>query len=132
MTANVGRTQFVYWGDDSPQVLVAGVREKGITLNGELVDVTNDDSAGWRQMLNVAGVRSVDIPVSGVLTSLRLRTDWFAGNRIQDLTFEFPDGGTLTGKFGLAEYEETGEHEGEITFEATFQSTGVVIYTPAA
>ncbi|SDP40644.1 phage major tail protein, TP901-1 family [Filomicrobium insigne] len=132
MPANVGRTQFVYWGDDSPQELVAGVREKGITLNGELIDVTNDDSSGWRELLNVAGVRSVDIPVSGVLKTSRLTDDWFAGNRIQNLTFEFSDGRTLTGKFGLAEYEETGEHEGEITFEVTFQSTGVVIYTPAA
>lgn len=137
MTAIVGRTINVYWGNESPQPLVAGIREKGIELNGEAVDVTNDDSNGWRELLDAAQINMVNIPCSGVLLDDTLRADWFAGatataRRMQDAAFEYPDGGTITGTFYLAEYSETGTHDGEVTFEATFQSNGAVTYTPAA
>lgn len=131
MTANVGRTTKVYRGAASPQPLVAGVREKGVTANGEAVDITNDDSAGWRRLLNEAGVNSVDIPVSGVLDDDTLRQEWFSNDRLKPTTFEYPDGGTVTGDFYLQGYSETGSHDGEITFEATFMSSGPVVYTPA-
>lgn len=136
--ADVGRTIKVYWGSESPQPLVAGIREKGITLNGEAVDVTNDDSAGWRTLLDAAQVNSVDIPCSGVLEDDTLRADWFngeavgSGTRLQPAAFEYPDGGRITGNFYLQDYSETGNHDGEVTFECTFMSSGPVTYTPAA
>lgn len=137
MTANVGRTITVYWGNESPQPAVAGIREKSITLSGEAVDITNDDSNGWRQLLDAAQVNGVEISASGVLLDDTLRADWFAGasataRRMQPATFEYPDGGTVAGTFYLQEYSETGNHDGEITFEATWMSNGVVTYTPAA
>lgn len=136
MVAMVGRTLKLFWGDDSPQELVAGVREKGITVNGEAVDITSDDSNGWRALLDVAQVNSVNIPVSGVLTNDTLRADWFAGastegRRMRAMTLQYPDGATVSGIFYLQEYSETGNHDGEVTFEATFNSNGAVVYTPA-
>ena len=50
---------------------------------------------------------------------------------MQPATFEYSDGGTVAGNFYLQEYAETGNHDGEITFEATFMSNGVITYTPA-
>lgn len=134
MVAIVGRTIQVYWGDESPSPLVAGIREKGIELNGDPVDVTNDDSSGWRELLDAAQTNMVNIPCSGVLLDDTLRADWFTGAtttgaRMQTAAFQWPDGGVLTGTFYLAEYSETGSHDGEVTFEATFQSNGVVTYT---
>jgi TP901-1 family phage major tail protein len=137
MTANVGRTIVVRWGDASPIPAVAGIREKSITLAGEAVDITNDDSAGWRQLLDAAQVNSVEISASGVLIDDTLRTAWFAGadgsgERMAPAEFEYSDGGIVSGTFYLQEYSETGNHDGEITFEATWMSNGVVAYTPAA
>jgi predicted secreted protein len=137
MVAIVGRTINVYWGNESPQPLVAGIREKGIECNGEAVDITNDDSSGWRELLDAAQINMVNIPCSGVLLNDTLRADWFAGastpgRRLQAAAFEYPDGGVVSGDFYLAEYSESGTHDGEVTFEATFQSSGVVAYTPAA
>jgi predicted secreted protein len=136
MAANVGRTITVYWGSESPQPAVAGIREKGVTLSGEAVDITNDDSNGWHALLDVAQTNSVEITASGVLINDTLRADWFsgasaAGARMQPATFEYSDGGTISGDFYLQEYSETGNHDGEITFEATWMSNGVVTYTPA-
>lgn len=137
MTANVGRTITVRWGDASPIPDVAGIREKSVTLAGEAVDITNDDSNGWRQLLDAAQVNAVDISCSGVLLDDTLRTAWFAGadssgERMAPAEFEYPDGGRIAGTFFLQEYSETGNHDGEITFEATFASNGAVTYTPGA
>jgi len=138
MAANVGRTAKLYWGDESPHPLVAGVRELGFSIGGEAVDITNNDSAGWRTLLDAAGVNSVDIPISGVLVDDTLRADAIngatigSGLRMQNATFERADGSTLTGTFYLQGYSETGAHDGEITFEATLMSSGPVTYTPAA
>lgn len=143
MTANVGRTILLYWGDESPQPLVAGLREKGISPSGDPVDITDSDAAGWRELLDAAGVNSVDLPASGVVVDDTLRADWFAGasqqgRRMQAATFEYPleQGQTtparITGTFYLSSYTETGAHDGEITFDATFMSSGPVTYTPGS
>lgn len=134
--ADAGRTIEVWWGTGSPLVKVAGVREKGITGAGEAIDTTNDDSSGWRTLLDKAGVNSVSVPVSGVLVDDTLRADWFsgagtAGRRMQSMELRYPDGGIVAGTFYLQEYTETGVHDDAITFEATFESSGAVIYTAA-
>jgi TP901-1 family phage major tail protein len=137
MTASVGRTITVFWGTGSPLPAVAGIREKGVSLSGEAVDITNDDSNGWRQLLDAAQVNAVEITCSGVLLDDTLRQDWFTGasstgSRMQTAEFEYPDGGRVAGTFYLQEYSETGNHDGEVTFECTFMSNGAVTYTPAA
>jgi TP901-1 family phage major tail protein len=140
MPANVGRTIIVRWGDftapaTTPPV-VAGIREKSITVAGEAVDITNDDSDGWRQLLDAAQVNSVEISCSGVVVNDALRRAWFngaddSGERLAPAEFEYSDGGKIGGDFYLQEYSETGSHDNEITFEATFVSSGPVTYQPA-
>ena len=59
---------------------VGGVREKAITLNGEPIDVTSDDDAGWRNLLSVAAQYQLDIKISGVSKTHILKIDWFNKN----------------------------------------------------
>lgn len=138
MPANVGRTSILYWGNESPQPAVAGVRELGFNVNGDAVDVTNNDSAGWRTLLDAAGVNGIDIPISGVLLNDTLRADAIngatigSGLRLQAGTLQRADGSMLTGNWYLQGYSETGPHDGEITFQATLMSSGPITYTPAA
>jgi TP901-1 family phage major tail protein len=141
MTANVGRTIIVRWGDASPIPAVAGIREKSVTVSGEPVDITNDDSAGWRQLLDAPQVNTVEISASGVALNDTLRQAWFSGaaigsgTRMAPAEFEYPLEGAQTnpavisGTFYLQEYSETGNHDGEVTFEATWVSNGAVTYT---
>lgn len=135
MTADAGRTIILYWGDESPQPAVAGIREKGFTFNGDPIDQTNSDSSGWQSLIDKAAVNSIEIAASGVLLDDTLRQDWFTGAsaaaaRLQTLTAVMHDGGTLAGKFYLSSYSETGPHDGETTFDATFKSSGPITYTP--
>jgi TP901-1 family phage major tail protein len=132
MAAGAGRTIIVRWGTGSPLPAVAGLREKGITLGGEAIDITNDSSLGWRELLNVPSTQSVDLSCSGVAMDDTLRDVWFNGNRMGSAEFVYPDGGIVSGTFYLQEYSDTGAHDDAITFEATFASSGSVTYTPGS
>jgi predicted secreted protein len=132
MAAQVGRAVKFYWGDESPQPEIPGVREKGIELSGEAIDITSDDSDGWRELLTVAAQNEVNISLSGVTKDATLLSDWMAGTRTQTATIEYTNGATITGTFYLATYTETGVYNDAVTFEAELQSSGVVTYTPGS
>jgi predicted secreted protein len=136
MVAVAGRQVTFLWGDDSPQVEIPGVREKGIELNGEPIDITSDEDDGWRTLLTIAGENQVNISINGVTKNARLKNDWFAGasstNRMQALTLIFPDGATLTGTFFMASFKETASYKDAMTFEATLNSSGTITYTPGS
>ena len=129
---DVGRSLRLYWGGE----LVATVQEKSVKFNGEPVEKTNDDSAGWREYIDKAGVNSVDFEFSGVTSTDALRADWFDGvddenKRMKAAELRYPDGGIISGTFYLSEYSETGKHDEAITFEGSFMSSGAVAYTRA-
>lgn len=126
MAATLGRKILLEWEDEE----IPGVREKGININGEPVDLTSDDDNGWRTLHDEAGQNQIDITVSGVTKSHALRADWFAGTRTKTLEItDSTNGGVIAGEFFLASYNETGTYNEAVTFEATFQSTGAVTYT---
>jgi predicted secreted protein len=129
---NVGRSARIYWGDESPQPLLAGVKEKGFTMNGEPIDITSDDDAGWRQLLAVAAQKEVEFSVSGVTKDFVLLADWFAGTVSQALTIIFESGAQVSGTFFLSSLQMGGVHNDAQSFDATFMSDGAVTYTPAA
>ncbi|RFA24347.1 hypothetical protein CAI21_21980 [Alkalilimnicola ehrlichii] len=110
--------------------MVAGIRTKNPQCNSEPVDVTDDDSDGWRELLAEPGEQSVDISLSGITKSDTLKGDWFNGQRMGEAELEYPDGGVLSGQFFLANYSETGEYNEGTTFDAELQSSGEVIYVP--
>jgi predicted secreted protein len=126
--AFVGRTVILLWGGTTP----AGVRQKGLKLNGTPIDVSADDDAGWRKLLTLSGEDSVDLDLSGVTKSQNLKSDFMAGNRTKAVSLTYPSGGVLTGTFFMASYEDTGTYKAEVTFTCKLQSTGVVTWTPGA
>ncbi len=70
MVAQRGKDTLLYadLAGGSPQnyTLIPGLRDTNWTFNGEQVDVTNKDSSAWRQLLTGAGIRSLDVSVSGI------------------------------------------------------------------
>ncbi len=132
MAAIVSRSIIVRWGDGSPMPAVAGITEKSIALSGEAIDITNDDSSGWRELLATPQMQSVEISCSGVALDDTLRAAYFNTDRMSTADFTYPDGAVVAGTFYLQEYSETGSHDGAVTFEATFASSGVVTYAAAA
>jgi predicted secreted protein len=125
----LGRDLSLQWGGNSPSDALLGVREKGIEINGEAVDVTSDDNDGWRTLLSEPGQKEVTLSLSGVTKDNRLKSDWFNNRRVQPAILTYPDGATITGNFYLASFNETGTYNEATTFEAELQSTGEVTYS---
>lgn len=125
MTANAGRAIELTWGGAA----IAGVREKGVALNGAPIDIGSDDSLGWRELLaDAAAENQVTISISGVTKSFALKQDWFRGTRMKTVTITYPDGGVLSGDFYLATYTDTGPYNDATTFQAELQSSGVIAF----
>jgi len=130
MAGEAGRSIILRWDG----VQLKGVREKGITFNGEAINVTSDEDLGWRTLLNVSAEDSVDITVSGVIKDTVLRRARFDTSgvlRMKEAELEYADGSIISGIFFLATYAETGPYNDALTFTATLQSNGVVEYTEA-
>lgn len=114
--------------------LIAGLRTKSMSINGSSIDITNDDDAGIRKLMQEPGELSMSITVAGVTKDDLLRIEALsATDRVAATEFGFPGAtpGKIAGDFFLASYSETGEYQGVSTFEATFESAGALTYTAA-
>lgn len=131
MAGRVGRQVRFFFGGVSPADEILGVREKGIELNGEPIDVTSDEDSGKRILLdNISAQDEVGISISGVTKDTRLKAAWFSNQRTQQCRLEYPTSGLITGTFFLSSYTETEPYNDASTFEATLMSSGTVTYTP--
>lgn len=114
-------------------ILIATIRSKSISCNGEPVDITTDDDGGHRKLLDELGQKSTDISFDGIEEDGILRGLWFAGGMTQkytDFTLTWPDGSILASDFVFATYEESGTYNDAVGFSATLQSSGAPTYTP--
>lgn len=118
--------------------LVGGARTKSISIAGSPIDVTSDDDDGVRKLLDQPGQVDVEITVAGVAVGDGLRTEALStSDRVQSTYFRYfgfegspADTHGFVADFFLANYSESAEYQGAVTFEATFQSAGPVTYTP--
>ena len=112
---------------------ILGVRTKGLTVNNEPIDTSDDNSAGWQEFDAIPGQKAVELPISGMVKNLELlRAIMGTGSQIYACTLTYPDGGSVvSGDFMLANYTETGEYNGAYTFDITLQSSGAVTFTAA-
>lgn len=112
---------------------IAGVQTKGLTCNNEPVDVTDDNSSGWRELMAIPGLKTVEVPISGVLKNLELMRAFFnaqGGSQMFACVGTYPDGSTVTGNFFLATFNTTGESNVAIPFDSTWQSSGQIVFVP--
>lgn len=116
-------------------VAVAGVKTKSVAINREPIDITSDDDDGYRTLLETPGMISLDLSVSGVTKDATFRAhalEMASPVLLEDVTLEYPDGSQIEGDFFMPSYSESGETAGAITFDATLQSSGTIVYTPAS
>jgi TP901-1 family phage major tail protein len=110
---------------------IAGLRATRISFNAETVDATSLESAGWRELLAGAGVRSASISGSGVFrdaaTDERARAIFFNGE-MPDFQVVIPDFGVVEGPFQIASIEYSGSHNGEASYELSLASAGVLTF----
>lgn len=137
MAAEKGRSFVLKIGDGATAesfTTVGGMRSTDITINGEQVDITDKDSAGWRELLANAGVRSVSVAGSGVFKDTAsedtIRTASI-NQTIDNYEITFESGDKFEGAFQVASLQYTGEHNGARMYNVTLESSGAVTFTSA-
>lgn len=110
--------------------VVAAVQSRELTHNRESVDVTNDDSDGWRRLLDEPGVKSLDLSVEGVCTvaNMNLWINKWNGTTYEDVAVVYPDGTVVTAADGflLSGLTIGAEHNAHVSFSAELQSSGPI------
>ena len=110
---------------------IAGVMSKGVSIANEPVDVSSDDSTGFRELMAQSGTSTVDISLSGVTKNMELERSCIVNeSKIYALVITYTDGSTLTLDGFLATYATTAEHAGAQSFDASFQSSGTYVFAP--
>ena len=133
MTAEKGSAFLLKIGDGGSPVsfaTVAGLRTTQLSINGEMVAITSQDSGGWRELLSGAGVRSVSVSGAGIFTGsaaeTRLKGNALSG-AIDDYRLSFEGGETLTGRFLVTRLDYAGDYNGERNYTLSLESSGVVV-----
>lgn len=135
MAAEKGRLFSIKRGDGATSeafTTIAALRSSSISINGEMVDITNKDSSGERLLLAAAGTVSVTVSGSGVFTdtATELLLSVSALTRTLD-NYEilFESGDKYGGAFQITTLEYAGEFNGERTYSVTLESSGTVTFT---
>ena len=133
MAAEKGSAFLLKIGDGADPVsytTIAGLRTTQLTVNGEPVVITSKDSAGWRQLLSGAGIRSVSVSGAGVFTGsdaeLRIR-DHALNGLIDSYELSFESGEIMRGNFLVARLDYSGDFNGERSYTMSLESSGAVV-----
>ena len=141
MAAQAGKDVLIELDDTGGTtfVVVGGLRSQSIALNASTIDVTHAASVGrWRELLAHSGVRSATISGSGVFIDSAGEEDVRGLMMQEEVTpvlgnfrFTIPSFGTITGKFKVTALSYAGTHDGEATFDMTFESAGALTWAAA-
>ena len=132
MAFQKGRLMLLKLGAAGAGGTVAGLRATTLRINNELVDVTNKDSAGWRNLLEGAGTQSVSITCNGVTSdgaTYETLKGYAIANTHNTMQLLNPDSDAAEGSFMITSLEEAGEHNGAVLFTITLESAGTITFT---
>ena len=142
MAAGKGSSFLLKENSTGTPATVGGLRSTSMSINGEMVDITNKDSNAFissgndkaRDLLQGGGVRSMSLTASGVFTdssSENLVRGFAFDGAIQNYDLVFSDGSKIAGAFLITSYERAGEFNGEETYSLTLESSNTITYTNA-
>ena len=130
MAAQTGDSLLIKLGDGGGTEVfttIGGGTTTGMTLNNEMVDVSTAGGTKWRELLEAAGIQSLTLSLSGIFKETASEKDVRAiafANTHNNYQFVDSEGSTVTGSFQITSLEYAGEHNGERTYDITFESAG--------
>lgn len=134
MAAQKGISMLLRLGTVASPTTVAGLQNVTLSLNNEMVDVTNKDSNGYRTLLAQAGTGSVTITANGTAesaASFETLQGYAFANTINTMNTIWGDGDTLEVQFQITKFEIAGGYNDAQTFSITLESSGQWTFTAA-
>lgn len=115
---------------------VAGLRTTSLSINGEMIDVTDKDSEDqMRELLDGGGVKSMTVTGAGVFEDDASQTaleEKALSGEIANYQITFESGRTYQGAFQVTNVEYTGEYNDAHTYSVTLELSGKITVTPGA
>jgi len=113
---------------------VGGLRSTSVSLNGEAIDITNQESSQWSEILDRAGINSVSLSGSGVFkddASLALARKLVLDRILRNwqVLVNGSAGDYWQGCFKMTTLEQAGDYNNEQTYSISLESSGPVTYT---
>ena len=134
MAAQLGKSLLLKKDISGTMTTIGGLRSTSMTLNDEMIDITNKDSGSQRTLLPSGGILSMTISGSGVFTDTaaeqNLRAN-YGTSTFGTYNVIVPDLGTYAGTFQITSLEFSGEFNGEVTYSVTLESSGSVTFSAA-
>lgn len=110
---------------------VGGIRSKSFSVSAEEIDISNEDSTEWKNILDGAGMRSVAISGSGVVTSkasfVALQTAFLANALVQLIFLEVKSVQVWSAYFKVNSLEKSGDYNAESGLSISASSSGAVV-----
>lgn len=114
--------------------ILGGMRTTRLQLNQTMLDASNIESGAWKALQPSAGIRSLQIDVSGIFTDIAneetLRLQAFAGTA-RNYQLVFGNGDVLAASLMVASYERRGDLATPESYNIQLENAGVVTFTPA-
>ena len=112
---------------------LTGVVTKDYTLANTAIDVTDDQSSGFRELLASGGLKTIDIGISGTVKNYALLATILSATQMVACDIDLGDGATtesnLTFDALLTEYTFSGEANERVEYSGSLQSSGAIAFT---
>ena len=96
------------------------------------MDASSQDSTGaWKELLAGAGLKSAQIKGQGIFKNAASDTlirGYFFNGTIVNWQIVIPSFGTVTGPFQIASLDFSGKHDGEVAFDLSLVSAGLLTF----
>ncbi len=138
MTVGHGNDFLVKVGDGgAPEVFstIGGMKTNGLSINNEMIDVTNKDSAAWKQLI-AGGIKSLSISGSGIMQDVATVKALMAaimsttGGDVKNFKLVSGLGYSFTGSFFIASLEIGGDVGKEEHFTIKLDSAAAPTFSP--
>jgi TP901-1 family phage major tail protein len=112
---------------------LGGLRSTTFSASSGEIDITNQESAQWTELLDAAGISAVSLSGDGVFkdefTFKRARAAFLARQLRTFRIFTNTASDYWSGTFRIGSLEQTGGHDNEQTYSISLSSSGPVTYT---
>jgi len=108
---------------------LGGLRDTSISLNQEMIDVTNKDDSRVRKLLAQGGIKSFTVSGSGIFTdsaSESTAVGLFDASTFTNIQVLIPDFKTFTGKMQLTSMEYTATYNDSVQYSITLESADTI------
>jgi len=134
MSAAAGKDFLLQAGDGgSPETFTTfgGIRSSAITINGENIDVTDQNCGQWQTLLSGAGISKVSVSGSGIFNNTaneQTAITHCIGKVVSNFKLIDGTGKAFSGAFKITKLERKGDYKGAQEYSMSLESSGAVTY----